>query len=561
MNVESFDIEIVEQFHFAYYFATLKFNKIIETKDAKKQHRIRKWLYKKQINTATLPADIIEFLNSLSDNDFICFFKSCYEHIETNRDALTQQINKTCKKLPEEVKNAFFHLFDREYYVKNDFKLLDNVLEVSVNTTAAYEEKLILSNAKYLSDKKFDTFCFFENCSLTKDNGIYKLTGEASSFDEEEFELSVTFTSAKTKIVSLNPTNSYLDNTPWEQLLGISHCILDKEDFENSFNELEIKLLPLLKEIKSLLFAFGDSKLSFPIFEALVKKHGFYELLPVIEKIKAKNISDKRKVFFVSQLTNKLNLIKYKPLWQEIYDLICESQKEYPTYTQSKQPKNVITRRQNKATKLMREHGYNGEYPLFYKKGSLKGFHLFESYDMSYFTILEKNPIHYIQFEENHNQEDDIFFNFSYGTEFLKPKEKMSDINSCRFNCKGKKHINSISFKADYDEDEKISLEERINIAVKLAEFKKLSKEEKSKTFNAFGSLSDKFTVFLITFILSGFLFASLFIPAMMAFCAFMLWIDGMPVIINDIPWLIFYFVTWAGFGIPMGIITVFSKK
>lgn len=59
----------------------------------------------------------------------------------------------------------------------------------------------------------------------------------------------------------------------------------------------------------------------------------------------------------------------------------------------------------------------------------------------------------------------------------------------------------------------------------------------------------------------SGFLFASLFNPAMMIFSALMLWLDGMPIVISDIPWLIIYFATWALFGIPMGIVTVFSKK
>jgi hypothetical protein len=178
---------------------------------------------------------------------------------------------------------------------------------------------------------------------------------------------------------------------------------------------------------------------------------------------------------------------------------------------------------------------------------------------MSYTIASEKNAVHHIHCEE-FISEKGIDLSFIYGTEFLKRNQEKTDIHTCRFNCKGKKYALELRF-SDCFEDYKIPLEDKIKIVTKKAEFKKINKKEKSQILNLNGTLADKFTLFLITFIFSGFFFASLFIPAMMAFCAFMLWIDGMPVIISDIPWLIMYFATWAAFGLPMGLITVFSKK
>ncbi len=560
MDIKDFDIKYIQEFSLFYYLLKSKFGINIESDNIKKQNKIKNWMFENCILGQEYPESITTYLNNLSAEEFILFFKSCDEYISLNGDALQQQINKTCKKLPEAVKNTFFHLFDRKFYVSNDFKLSNEILEISVNSTSSYEEKLILYNAKYSTDREFDTFGFYENCSLTKEDGIYKLTGEAALFDEEEFELSVIFTSAKTEIVSLNPTNSYLDSTPWEQLLRISHCILDKEDFKDSLNNLELELLPLLKEIKYLFFTYDEKIQSTSIFKTLVEKHKFYELLPLIEKIESKNISDKRRTLLSQQLTNKLNLIKYKPLWQEIFDLIGESQKYYPFEITTKKSKGTITKFKNKVTNIMQEYGYDGVYPDYYKKSTKKGIHLFEAYNLSYTTAFEKNAVHHIHCEEFIN-DNTINLSFIYGTEFLKSNQEMTDINTCRFNCKGKKYASYLRFNDYFEDGPKTPLEDKIKIVTKKAEFKKLNKEEKSKTFNVFGSLFDKFTLFLITFIFSGFFFASLFIPAMMAFCALMLWIDGMPVIISDIPWLIFYFAAWAGFGIPMGIITVFLKN
>ncbi len=563
MDIKNFDIRFIDDFSRFYNLADFKFGKKIKTQNTKKQNKIRNWIDKNCINIQEYPENVIEQLKNLNDNEFISFLKSCLEYIDLNGSALEQQINKTCKDFSDSVKKSFFHLFDREFYFENDFEWSDNNIELTVDSSVSYEEKLILSDAKYSTDKKFDSLSFYDNCSLVKENNIYILTGEAYSDKEDEpFEMSITFTSAKTEIKIFNPItiSPFVSLTPWDQLLNISISIIAKEDFENSLNKSEIELMPLLKDIKNSLFLYSENTESFTNFKALISKHKYFELLPTIKKIESPHTSEKRKNVLSQRLINKLNLIKYKPLWQEIFDLLKKSQKEYPTYIETKKTKGTITKFRNKVKSIMYEHGYSGEYPNFYKQSSLKGIHLIDSYNITYTVAFEKNAVHHIHCEEKYDTENGIYLTFFYGTEFLKRGEAIGNINSCRFNCKGKKYVSSVIFNADFEENQKLSLEEKIRIVVKKAEFKKLSKEENSKIFNSF-SFSDKFAVFLITSLFFGFLFATMFIPAMMALSAFLLWIDGMPVIISDIPWLIMYFATWILFGIPMGIVTVCSKK
>ncbi|MBR7133643.1 MAG: hypothetical protein IKD04_08955 [Clostridia bacterium] len=160
MDIKDFNIELIEDFSLFFNFAKLKFDKKMKTNNIKKQNKIRNWIYKNYVSKQEYPESIMKQLNTLCDKEFILFLESCSEFIVSNGGALEQQINKTCEEFPENVKKAFIHIFEREYYVNNDFKLSDDVLEIIVNSTAAYEEKLILFDAKYSEDKKFDTFCF-----------------------------------------------------------------------------------------------------------------------------------------------------------------------------------------------------------------------------------------------------------------------------------------------------------------------------------------------------------------------------------------------------------------
>ena len=562
MNIENLDIKIIEKLSFAYDLAAFEFGNIIETKNIKKQNKIKNWLFKKVFNNQEFSKDIVNQLNNMQNNELFNLLESCSKHIKSVNYACSQETNIVLNNFSSTVKHAFSQIFDVGAYCYDDFKCEENSIEITVDSSASYEVKLILLNTKISTDEAIDTLLFYES-ALTKENDIYKLTAEACLKNEiEDMEITISFTSAKTEIKYFNPINLSVSSSPWEQLIDISASILEKEKFENSLNALEQELLPLLKEIEYLSpFYYNTTVNSCSNFKALILKHNFCKLLPLVEKIESSKTSEKQKTKLSQKLINKLNLIKHKPLWQEIYDLISESQKRYDLFVAYQKPKSTLTKLKNKTNKIMQEYGYSGEYPDYYKKSALKGIHLLDSYDISYTVAFHKNTVHHIHCEENLDVKSNLCLNFLYGNEFLKKNDTMSDINSCRFNCNGKKHASYVIFNANFDETSNTPLEERISIVTKKAEFKRLNKYEKSKVFNNLNSFSDKFILFVIMSLLFGFFFASLFIPAMMAFTALMLWLDGMPIILNDIPWLAMYFGTFVFSGVSMGIITVITKS
>ena len=90
MDLENLDIKVIEDFSYCYRFASLKFEKNI--KNPNKQEKIRKWMYKNQLNHYDFPTEITEQLESLNDNEFISLFKSCCDFIEENGTVLEQKI-------------------------------------------------------------------------------------------------------------------------------------------------------------------------------------------------------------------------------------------------------------------------------------------------------------------------------------------------------------------------------------------------------------------------------------------------------------------------------------
>lgn len=561
MDIENLDSELVEGLGGIYLYASFHYEKYIENPSAKIYKKIRKAANNKDyFNLQPLSDDMAEYLNGLCDEEFFVLCKSCSEYISTHGTAEEQRIKKLCENLSKDVAQAVLSLFDEEFFSECDVKRSNGVCEFTVNSSAAYESKLILLNAQYSTDKKFEMLYFdgkFEN-----ENGVYKLICQADSGENGEFELAISFTDARVETKFFNPTNAFTTENPWNQLSIIARSIFLKKEYENSFNRQEREILPLLGELKNLSWFFDEESYSFANFKGLISKHQFTELLPLIEKIEFHGVDAKRRSSLTVRLINKLNLIKYRPLWDEIYTLICESQRDYPMYIQEKAPKAELDKIKNEVNGFMKNHGYLGEYPDFYKNGAVNGVKMIESYGVSYTVAFEKNAVHYVRcLEERISSTNGISVEFLCATEFLKRNESATDITSCRFNCNGRKYAKHIFFHDDYYADKSTPIKERLNIAVKCAELKKLNKSERKKTFHISYTLRDKLIIFLLFSLFAGFVFSSLFTPAMMGFAALMLWIDGMPVVISDIPWLIIYFAVWIGFGVPTGLLSIISKR
>ncbi len=566
MRIENLEIKIIEKFSQGYILALFQFGKkALETPNGKKTVKIRKeieqsCLREKALTAAPQFERVLTYLSDLNDVDYIAFFKSCYEYIEEHGSSLQQRINEIGKNLSDEVREALVRFLENESYDKSDFKRVGNDLEITFDSSVAYEEKLILSNAEIVPDKGFDSLFFWElgtvleeNSPFMQENGVYKLIAK----DEKDQTVTISFIDASRELQSVNPMKSGLHILPWEQMVMLCVTILEKADKGALLNKEECTLLPLMREIVAL---FTSNPLlqetAFPRFKVLIEKHCFPTLLAWVEKIELPHIKEKKRECLKRELFRQLNFATYQPLWQEIYDRIDESQKDYPTRVEAIKAKATITRLKNKVNELMQEHGYSGTYPDFYKRGVTKGVRFIGSYHASYIGLFEKNTVYRIYCNEACDSENRLFVTFLYGAEFLKPNESHSNINTCRFHNKGRKQVNSLLFVADEGDGAALPLEKRIEIAVKSAENKKLTKEERAQILSFQPSLLGQIaSVFRVWFI-AGFFFAAIGIPAMIGVFSLIAWLDGIPNVIDGVPWVEMFFMAWIGFGTGCGLLS-----
>ncbi|MGN1127218.1 MAG: hypothetical protein ACI4RI_07230, partial [Ruminococcus sp.] len=183
-------------------------------------------------------------------------------------------------------------------------------------------------------------------------------------------------------------------------------------------------------------------------------------------------------------LLDKLNCKEYEVLWREIFKIISEAQKDYPSQASVFVQSSVPEETRAKIQSLMENHGYMGEYPDFVKQGSVKGSPFVNSYGDGYFVNKKKIAVFHIHCTEIFHGED-LVVEFLCGTEMLDKDETMGDIYSCLFNSKGNTFFTTVNYESDYfdesGEAQSQNLETRVQIAVKKAELKKLSKEERKE--------------------------------------------------------------------------------
>ena len=235
---------------------------------------------------------------------------------------------------------------------------------------------------------------------------------------------------------------------------------------------------------------YKEEKISFPLFKALFIQYGYSKLLPLIEKIENKiglclNLT--------SQLLNKLSEVKYIDLWRDIYGKIQASQMEYPC--RRIENINRIHYIRKTIQKRMEGHGYSGDYPDFYKKGSINGLHVERSYGLTYFVFREKNVMFRVHFVED-EVDNHLALEINIGTAMLKNGETVNNIYECSFDAKGKRLFHQTTqyefryepiYRTVTDVATGSSIETIVDAAVKRAELKRFTKEER-KAYSEIGN-------------------------------------------------------------------------
>lgn len=395
----------------------------------------------------------------------------------------------------------------------------------------------------------------FEVGKLSRTDGGYILSCEACN-DDKTVPVAVSFQDARADITLYQADDPLFDGTPWGRLEYIARGILDKTTLPGEhLNPHEQALCPLLADIYKLTFqeflpeAYQAPELT--QLKAYFSKYGYSELLPLVEKLESAFSNSKRRSRLSSKLLSKLNCQKYEALWRELYRLLTTAQAAYPTRTQVFCSRELLQETRKQIQTLMQSHGYAGSYPGFFKEGAIPGIRLAESYDTTYFIGPEKHVVYHIHCTENW-ADDHLRVDFLCGTQLLRKDEAPGDCFCCLFNAKGRRLYR------EYRGTD--NLEQSVRIAVKKAELKRLSKEERKYDLDM-----PWCSLFFFLFIVMGGLFSVLFTLGMLAITvlitAVVAGFSAVPEMLTALPWLQIFAACWVLYGGAMGLVTVLAKR
>lgn len=571
MNVSEIDINYLEFFDLGYDIAHDVFSVNPIEASPRQQKKIRTWLEKTYISGETFPDNVKKYISKeVCDAKFIEFLKSCHDQIELNEIRAKQQFEKFTADLSEKVKSALWQLFETDVYT-NNFCRRGNDVALEIENGGAFRRTIILKNASCVPEGNADCLSF-SNGSFIKQDDNYCLVGEAEDYENEiTTPFSIRFTDVDVEVEIFNACSRTFADNPWLQLQCIASDILGKYSLPGCyFNEKENEILPLTIEISKLSIYIGEppkefENPEFPLLKGYANKYRYDKILSLLEMLEKEYFNDIRKDKIISKITSKLNKKNYEPLWREIYNMIEESQSEYPVATDVCCTFEELNEARTNIQKLMESHGYTGIYPNYVKYGKISNIRLAESYDMTYFIGMEKNVVYHIHCTEEYFN-GHLMIEFLCGTALLRKDETAEDIYSCLFNANGRRLFHTVSYESNYinelDEVKTDNMEQRVQIAVKKAELIKLSKEERKEYV---GFDISYFHIFLWASIVAGGLFSILMNLSMMILGVIILLVSGkhkiIPEMFTDFPWIWMIVLAWIGFGAPIGLITVLTKR
>ena len=558
MDISKLDINHIELFGLAYSVAREVFDVEPIKATEKIQRKIRKWVNKTYVDGDDLPKKVLAFIDdSKTDSEFIEFLAECSKHIEEHGTWKKQLFEKVAIDFSEDVNKAFIHLFETMQYCETVKKQEDKII-LTLDETDSYKRKLILHTSEENFIDNFDLIGFNDAQIVKEENG-YKLICVAENFEAEtSVPIGIFFDQATTEIDVYRADRRDFNDNPWESLAFMASDILEKDYLgAKLFNQKEKDLMPLLKELRALSVwapLYDEETPDFEILKQYLQKHDAIHLVPLIDKAGKREKGKLVNPLLFSRLTSKLNETSCESLWRELYELVVETQEGYTdkilSYNQTK-----LNEIRLQIEKKFHNLGYEGRYPTFSKKGAIKGIRLEESYNQSYFVGAEKNVEHIIECREFFNC-DVLNIQFICGTALLKKGESITDIYSCCFNKKGRRLFKKIC----WDSEDTDVLEQFITIAAKKAECTKLNKKEKELLGN--GTVSWQY--FVSMFIFAGGLFAVLMTAAIFLILslvdAIFLGVSDIPNMIKEMPWWLFFAISFVGFGGAMAIVDTKAK-
>ena len=570
LDITNVPQEYISDLAGAYMHATFLYEIDPLAAPAGKQRRIRKWICK---NYADVIQKLPELVNISKEEhsaaQVLTLLKDCVDAIQTIRQQNEEKTEAVLASFDEDTKTALRELLGLIIWPTIRFAGKD--IQIAVQDTPAYRKVITLCNAEDVPKRDAGYYCNDLDLIWQKEDGRYCLHGKLEDeFYETENPFSLTFETAWVEITVYNACrNSTMEENPWTYLRSICNEIGSKAELPgNVFNDKERKLMPLIHEICGLSYwlEFDKPKYqAFPELKALTSKYRYQKAEAMLEKLEKIETGKDKYYNIVQKLIAYLCGKKCAPLWREIYDKLSESQASYPDKAEAFGDKERLTEIRNTIQTQLEAKGYTGTYPDFVKTGPMKGIHLENSYNMSYWVGMEKRVQYHIHCTESFNDFDEFFVQFLCGTAFLKKDEQQTDIYDCLFNANGRRLFRAEDYSTALqagEDSEPTSLDAFIGIAVKRAECLKLTKSERKllSGLPLFG-----WGTFWAIFLIGGGLFSVAMTLAMMLMCIIITVIVGqaavIPELLTEIPWGSFLAMAWILFGGAMGIIELLAHR
>lgn len=401
------------------------------------------------------------------------------EHKKSLYDEFLRIKNNETKKVTDKIHCNIFEAFEEYFEVSEDSEFIENGNEAELVYVDSFSIKKSIVFLDFKADEDFDTQ-FSEWYELKEEDGKYVFE-TACCLDNKLHKLSFESCYVKTEICS-SEYSSILDS-PWLYVISLYRELFLKAKYAfDLLNEKEKSLLPFARE-------FWNITIAESVTEA--KQVNLDNFIKTATDLGYKINKDKLYNF------NSLNDAKYENLWRYIYNLIIDSQEGHSS-------KSVVTVQmlgnRKKITDILHEAGYKGEYPDFYKNGSIVKPVTIESYGIDYTLSFEKNVRFYIKCLETSNGDGQISFICGFVCLKKDQIDYITDVFSTMFANKGKRYFKVFHYSEfDFISDKKPDITEFARVAVKKAQGEKLTKKQRENFYFA-GEKNNSYNVLMFAF-------------------------------------------------------------
>lgn len=448
--------------------------------------------------------------------------------------------------------------------------------------TSSYRQLIHLENPIISDNYDTDNFETTE-AEIDMLNDGYQLsfiqTGEFVTVDFSDVRLEM-------QLINYSHGNTW-SGSPWQHISDSLNVIEHKKDVLGLtfLNEKEKTILPLcgfspLHNFDNRYQSISGDKAADKMFIDFAVRAGNDQVTEMTRLYSDAQFKEKKKA--QKTLLEELTKPSSEALARLIMSEIKDAAAEYPAEVELDIEPEVLTKSRETVTNIMKQRGYEGEFPHFKKMSSLKGVKLLEVQGQPVFIFNEKHMACMIDYFESSMNFEKLGIDCTVSTVFLKKDEldlfDSLDGRSGFFPHKHRRRARTLAPNFDFRDDDILSydLESSVIAAAKTAECEKLTEEERSKYF-AIGPRKIGCLFFVIFFVFSGLGFGLLFCPAMFLLAL----IIGAPItaispeapsfseyfasLLFDFPWLSMFLFCFIGFGflfgLSMTIFTVLSRK